>query len=247
MAFALDRESGVPLHAQIHQELSERIKDEDLSAGSAFPSERELADSYGVSRMTVRQALTSLRQEGLIYNERGVGTFVSKRKLDVHTRNLGGFSEEMRRRGMNPSSKLLLLKPEIANSQTAENLGIEPGADVFHLERLRLANEMPMAFETAYLPVKICPKLDKFNLEKQSLYEILQREFGVELHHAEEILEADCATTQQAKILGVKTNAPLLIVNRVVFTETNNAIEAVRTIYRADRYRATFFLTKNNL
>jgi GntR family transcriptional regulator len=247
MAFALNRESNVPLHTQIHQELSSRIKNDDLSAGSAFPSERELAESYGVSRMTVRQALIALRQEGLIYNERGVGTFVSKRKLDVHTRNLGGFSEEMRRRGMNPSSKLLLLKREVANNQTATNLGIEQGAEVFHLERLRLANKMPMAFETAFLPEKICPQLDKFDLGKFSLYEILQKEFGIELHHAEEVLEADCATAQQAKTLGIKTNSPLLIVNRVVFTETNNAIEAVRTIYRADRYRATFFLTKTNL
>lgn len=247
MAFALDRESSIPLHTQIHQELSSRIKNDELSAGGAFPSERELADNYGVSRMTVRQALTSLRQEGLIYNERGVGTFVAKRKLDVHTRNLGGFSEEMRRRGMNPSSKLLFLKRETANNETADNLGIEPGAEVFHLERLRLANKVPMAFETAFLPAKICPELDKFDLGKISLYEILQKEFGIELHHAEEVLEADCATAQQAKTLGIKLNAPLLIVNRVVFTETNHAVEAVRTIYRADRYRATFFLAKNAL
>lgn len=247
MLFRLDRENGVPLHTQIHQELSRRIKEGDFEAGAAFPSERELSDSYSVSRMTVRQAMNSLRQEGLLYYERGVGTFVSKRKLDVHTRNLGGFSDEMRRRGMTPSSKILTLKLESPTNQIAENLGITLKDEVFRLERLRLADRRPMAYETAFLPAGLYPNLDSYDLTVNSLYGLLKHTYKTEIDHAEEVLEAECADSRLAKILDVKVNAPLLVVNRVVFTEANIAVESVRTIYRADRYRATFFLTKNNL
>jgi GntR family transcriptional regulator len=247
MAFTLERDSQVPLHAQILHELRQSIVTRTLAAGAAFPSERELAESYGVSRMTVRQALKNLRQEGLIYQERGIGSFVAKRKLDVHTRNLGGFSEEMRQRGFAPSSKILTLKKEQSDGKITESLGLKPQAEVFRLERLRLADEMPMAFETAFLPVALCPSLDDFNLEKLSLYQVLSERFGVEIHHAEEVLEAACADKNAAKTLNIKTGAPLLVVSRVVYTEANQAIESVKTIYRADRYRATFFLTKNAL
>ncbi len=243
----LKRNSSLPLHVQILEHIKQSINSQELKAGEAIPSERELAESFEVSRMTVRQALRSLRQEGLIYQERGIGTFVARRKLDVHTRNLGGFTEEMRRRGLEPRSEVLLLLREAATDQVAESLGIELNTEVFRLERLRLVDSVPMAHEVAFLPVKLCPELDNFDFEKLSLYDVLEKHFGVEIDHAEEVLEADCASTSVAQILGVKPNAPLLVVNRVVFTESNEAIEAVRTIYRADRYRATFFLSKTNL
>lgn len=243
----LNRNGELPLHVQIHEHLRQSINSQKLKAGDAVGSERELAEKFNVSRMTVRQAFRSLRQEGLIYQERGVGTFVARRKLDVHTRNLGGFTEEMRQRGFAPSSKVLQLRREAASAQAAESLGIETDAEVFRLERLRLVDGVPMAHETAFLPAKLCAELDDFDFEKFSLYEVLEKHFSVEIDHAEEVLEADCAAAPLAQLLGVKTNAPVLVVNRVVFTAFNRAVEAVRTIYRADRYRATFFLSKTNL
>ncbi|MCA1637951.1 MAG: GntR family transcriptional regulator, partial [Acidobacteria bacterium] len=102
MRTTLLRNSATPLHTQITKALRLQIKRNELKAGENFPSERELAERYGVSRMTVRQALRHLRQENLIYHERGVGTFVTNRKLDVHTRNLSGFSEEMASLGLFP-------------------------------------------------------------------------------------------------------------------------------------------------
>jgi GntR family transcriptional regulator len=243
----LKRNGNLPLHVQIHERLRQSISSQKLKAGEAIPSERELAETFAVSRMTVRQALRSLRQEGLIYQERGVGTFVARRKLDVHTRNLGGFTEEMRRRGLEPRSKVIGLDREAATAPVAESLGIEDNAEVFRLERLRLVDSVPLAHEIAFLPVELCPDLDDFDFEIISLYEVLEKHFSLEIDHAEEVLEADCASTSVAQLLAVKANAPLLVVNRVVFTAVNQAIEVVRTIYRADRYRATFFLSKTNL
>lgn len=241
----LDRASQIPLYAQIHEKLRRQIERDELKAGAAVPSERELAGLCKVSRMTARQALNALKSEGFVYQERGVGTFVSKRKLDVHTRNLIGFTEEMRGRGMAPSSTILLSQRANATPETAKELGIDPGDEVFHIQRLRLADKSPLAFEDAFLPVKPYPDLDKKNLETESLYKILESAYGVAMHHAEEVLEAASANKEIADFLKIKQKSALLIVHRVVFNESNQAVESVRTFYRADRYRATFFLTKN--
>ncbi len=248
MNLILDRISSVPLYAQIHEKLRRQIESDEFQAGAAIPSERELAEMYKVSRMTARQAINALKSEGFVYQERGVGTFVSKRKLDIHTRNLIGFTEEMRARGLAPSTKILLSRREKAAPETAKELGLDEGDDeVFHFQRLRLADELPLAFEDGYLPAKRFPRLDEKDLENESLYKILENDYGIVMHHAEEILEATCATKEIAKALTIKAKSALLIVHRVVFTESNQPIESARTTYRADRYRATFYLSKNSL
>ena len=241
----LRRNDTTPLYAQICEALRLRIKSTELKAGETFPSERELAEFYGVSRMTVRQALQRLRQESLIYHERGVGTFVSSRKIDVHTRNLGGFSDEMLSLGLTPSSRILQLKSELAAEQVTHDLDLEAGEKVFHLERLRLADDEPMAFETTYLPEKLCPELDKWDLTRISLYQILVDNYNLQMNHAAESLEAAAATKFVAKQLDIKTGSPVLVVHRVVFSDSNQPIESAFTTYRADRYRATFYLSKN--
>ena len=243
----ITRNGQTPIYEQIYKNLLEKIRREEIVAGEAFPSERELAENFGVSRMTVRQALKTLKKDGFIYHERGIGAFVSKRKLDVHTRNLVGFTEEMRERGLRPSSKMLLFQKEAAAAETAKDLVIEPGAEVFHFQRLRLADGSPMAFEDAFLPAAAYAGLDRFDLENASLYQILESEYDVRMSHAEEILEALAVDREIADALSVKKGAPVLMVHRVVFSEADQAVESVKTFYRADRYRATFYLSKNGL
>ena len=247
MPTTLLRNGQTPLHTQITEALRRQIQSTELKAGENFPSERELAERYGVSRMTVRQALRHLRQENLIYHERGVGTFVSSRKIDVHTRNLSGFSEEMLSLGLVPSSRVLKLKRESADESIAADLNLEAGAEVFHLERLRLADGEPMAFESTYLPSLLCPELDQIDLTVNSLYKVLAESYSLPMHHAAESLEAAAANRFLAQQLGIKTGSPVLVVYRVVFTESNQPIETAHTTYRADRYRATFYLSKNAL
>jgi GntR family transcriptional regulator len=244
MKKSINRNGQTPIYEQIYQNLRSKIDNTEFSAGEAFPSERELAETFGVSRMTVRQALNSLKKDGLIYHERGIGAFVSKRKLDVHTRNLVGFTEEMQALGLKPSSKLVLIKREIADEETANDLRIDIGEEVIHLQRLRLADDSPMAVEDAFLPANRYPNLDKFDLENVSLYEVLEQEYGVKMKEADEILEAVSLDKSMAKILSVKEHSPALLLHRVVFSEGNLAVESVKTYYRADRYRATFKLEK---
>lgn len=237
------RDGTVPLHTQIAEALRIQIQNEEFKEN--IPSERELAELYAVSRMTVRQALQKLRNEGLIYNERGVGTFVNNRKIDVHTRNLNGFTEEMISLGLKPSSRVLSFRRELAGESVMQDLALGAGAEVFYLERLRIADDEPMAFEKTYLPAYLFPKLDEFDLTKNSLYQVLVENYDLQMHHAEEMLEAAAATKRVAEQLGVRTGAPVLVVHRVVFSESNQPIESAHTIYRADRYRATFYLSKN--
>lgn len=242
----IQRDSSTPLYTQIAKALRLQIQSEELKAGENFPSERELAEQYGVSRMTARQAVQSLRKEGLVYYERGVGTFVTDYKLDVHNRNLNGFSDEMLSLGLVPSSRVLTLQRKTADEQIEQELHLESDAEVFHLERLRLADNEPMAFEVTFLPTAICPELDKMDLTKSSLYQILVENYDLKMHHAAESLEAAAADEFIAKQLGIEAGTPVLVVHRVVFSESNQPIESARTTYRADRYRATFFLSKDD-
>lgn len=240
----LERNSTLPLHTQIQAFLRENILSNKLKTDDPISSERELAEELEVSRMTVRQALNALRKEGLIYQKRGKGTFVSSRKFDVHSRNLNGFSDEMLRRGMNPQSKVLQIEKTKSDEETAERLNISIGAAVFRLERLRLADDIPMAIETSCLPAEMFPDLSKYNFEKKSLYQILDDKYGVKMCSAAEDLEAAICDDKTAELLSVKKKSPLLIVYRTVFGEDDQPIEYTKSIYRADRYRASFFLVK---
>lgn len=240
----INRSGATPIHAQIQLFIRKQITNGKIKSGSPVPSERELAEQLCVSRMTVRQAMTTLREEGLIYQKRGKGTFVSPHKLDIHTRSLSGFSDEMQRRGMKPVSKILEMRREDADRDVAEKLNVEIGSRVFRLERLRIADEIPMSVETAFLPAARFAGLEKYDYEKKSLYQILISKYGVNMVSAEEILEAAVCDAQTSKSLGVKKNSPLLIVHRTVFTDENEAVEYTKSIYRADRYRAAFLLVK---
>lgn len=240
----LDRNIAVPLHSQIHAFLRKNILSNKLQSDENIRSERELAEEFEVSRMTVRQALNALRKEGLIYQRRGKGTFVSSRKLDVHSRNLNGFSDEMRRRDLRPKSKVLQLEKERAAQETVDALNLSLGEEVFRLERLRLADDLPMAIETTFLPAKLFPDLSKYDFEKQSLYRILEENYGFRMSSAAEDLEAAISDAKISELLGVKKKSPLLIVYRTVFAEDDQPIEYTKSIYRADRYRASFFLVK---
>jgi len=242
----LSRNSATPLHVQIAEVLRTKIQNEEFSDRENFPSERELAEQYTVSRMTVRQALQNLRNEGLIYHERGVGTFVNNRKIDVHTRNLNGFSDEMISLGLVPNSRILIFRRELANDDVKHDLQLGVGAEAVYLERLRIADDEPMAYEKTYLPAYMFPKLEEIDLTKKSLYQVLTENYDLQMHHAEEVLEAAAATKRVAGQLGIRIGAPVLVVHRVVFSESNQPVESAHTIYRADRYRATFYLSKNS-
>jgi GntR family transcriptional regulator len=240
----LKRNAATPLHQQIQALLRQKIVSNQLRADEAIPSERDLSEDLSVSRMTVRQALNALREEGLIYQKRGKGTFVSPLKMDIHTRNLKGFSDEMVRRGMTPTSRIIGSRAETAGQEQAEKLHLAIGAPVFTLKRLRLADNIPMSVETTCLPSAQFGGLEKYDFSNRSLYQILETDYGVKIYSAAEDLEAAAGDSETSEYLAVAVGSPLLIVSRTVFAEGNQPIEYTKSVYRADRYRASFYLVK---
>ena len=212
-----------------------------LAPGSAAPSETELAARHGVSRMTARNAVLVLRQEGLLYVVRGRGVFVARRKLDLHgTTAPLGFTEMARQHGLAPTSRLLRFDRGEADSQLAARLGVDDGDPVFFIERLRFADAVPMCHELTAVPVSVCPSLFRRNLAADSLYRILVEEHGHRLCGYEEEVEAGAAGRTMARLFRVAPADPVLIARRVVFGENRRPVEWTLGTYRADRYRATY-------
>jgi GntR family transcriptional regulator len=239
----LNKSSFTPLYYQIEQALRGQIKAGELPPGEAI-SERELSERLGVSRMTARQALRALRDEGLIYTERGLGTFVAEPKMNVHTRHLLGFTEDMRRRGLTASSKVLSFRRYKPDPALAERLQLEEGDEAFEITRLRLADRIPMAYEICHLPVRLCPGLKRADVERGSLYQLLEEVYGARLRRSDEVLEAACATRHEAELLSIKPRSPVLVVQRTVYAENGTSIEVVRSVYRGDRYQARIELMR---
>lgn len=204
----------------------------ELEPGDAIPSERVLCERFGISRMTVRQAVDALVVEGLLVREQGRGTFVAPAKLDLEVR-LTSFGEEMRRRGMEPSSVVLAAEPVAAAPDVADALEVLPGDTVHHLHRVRLADGEPMAIEQAWVPAHLAPGL-LADGAPESVYGELRRR-GLEPDWGEDTVAASEVDAQDGPLLGLRTGAAVLRVERRTFAGDVACVYS-RSSYRADRY-----------
>lgn len=236
----MDSDAPIPLYYRIKSRLQEAIENGQLAPGDRVPSERELTEQYGVSRMTARQAVTELKAQGYIVRVQGKGTFVAAPKLDQPLVGLTSFSEDMRRRGLEPGAQVLRAEEVPSGSRVSQVLGRSEGTLVFRLERLRLADGQPMALEISCIPSDLCPGLLTKPLDR-SLYDMLRDHYGVKLVKATQRLEAVAANRHEAHLLRVREGTPLLMLERVSRDAENVPVEYVRSLYRGDRYR---FLTE---
>lgn len=235
---ALDKNGFIPLYYQIQRALMEKIHSGELTEGDLLASEEELARVYQVSRMTARQALHGLKARGYALSQKGRGTFVTKPKLEKNIMHLRGFTEDMKQRGMIPSSQLLEQTVVKATEDLAESLKIEPETAVMKLRRLRLADGTPMALEESHIPLRPFPGLERINFAKQSLYYILRENYGVRVAWADETIEALPATREESELLTIPRRASVLSISRVIITTEQTPIEVACSRYRGDRYRA---------
>jgi GntR family transcriptional regulator len=233
----MDRSAPIPLYYQIRSRLLEMIENGQLQPGDRVPSERELTETYGVSRMTARQAVSELENQGFLVRIQGKGTFVGAPKLDQPLAGLTSFSEDMRRRGLAPGALVLAAEQIPAGRRVGQILGRSETTPIFRLERLRLADDQPMAVETAFIPVDLCPDLLGEQFEHESLYKVLRDRFGLHLVKATQRLEAVAADSYEAELLRVHEGTPLLLLERVSRDANDNPVEFVRSLYRGDRYR----------
>lgn len=231
---ALDRSSPLPLYYQLRNVLLGQIESGALVPGDTLPTERELIDRYRVSRITVRQALNSLMADGLVYRQRGLGTFVRKNRIEQELSTLTGFSEEMMARGLEPGARLISAETVDADGAVAARMRIAPGHPVFKLVRIRLADGEPMALDVNYLPSDVGECLQNENLE-DALYSLFPK-LGVELDWADQAIGAAPADDLIAHHLCVKRGTPVLLMERVVTATDGRIVEYSRTAYRSDRY-----------
>ena len=233
----LDKDSPVPLHVQLRDLLREQILSGTLPPHTQLPSERELCLQYGVSRITVRQALGELSHEGLIYTTVGKGTYVAVPKVQEELQPLSSFTEDVRRRGMTASSRVLQATIVPADDRLAELLRVPRGAEVVRLHRLRLANGLPLAVQLTWLPHHLCPELLAYDLASSSLFDILRREYHLRLVRAETSIEAALATPEERELLQLPTPAAVLISEQTTYLDTDAVIEFARSVFRGDSYR----------
>ena len=223
----------VPRYYEIEQALRARIA--DLRADDPLPSDAMLCEEFGVSRMTARNAVQRLTQEGLVYRVPGRGTFVAEPPVHRQAGHLLSFTEEMRRRGRIPSSQVLACDVRDPRPAEASRLQLEPGAEVIAVRRLRVADDEPMAIEEAVFPAAIAHLVLRADLERSSLHETL-----VEGGHVPTMgrarLGAESAGPDDAALLGVPLGSPLLVEKRVIHEQDGRPLELCESRYAGDRY-----------
>lgn len=235
----VDRGSRVPLHAQLSHKLEQAIQQGGLSPGSLLGNEIELAARLGLSRPTVRQAIQELVDKGLLVRRRGIGTQVVHSQFRRQLR-LSSLYDDLEAAGRSPSSRVLRYEREAAGPGPAAALGIEEGAEVLVIDRLRLTDGEPVSLLHNYLPAGLL-QLSPAALETAGFYQLM-RQAGITLHSARQTIGARAATAAEAALLEEEVGAPLLTMERTAFDDTGRAVEYGSHLHRSSRYTFEFEL-----
>ena len=232
----IDKDSATPLYLQLKWLIERQVVSGALPPHSRIPSERELSEQYRISRMTARRALLELTREGRVYSSVGKGTFVAEPKISQNLQSLTSFSEEMRARGLRPAARVLRRELCPADAEVAAGLRVAAETAVLCVERLRLADDAPMALERAHFCFQGMDELARLPIDG-SLYELLRERFQLVPTAAIQEFAARLATPIEQELLHVGAGAPILMITRTTFDGAQRPFEFVQAIYRADRYR----------
>lgn len=231
----VDRSSRTPLHVQLAQQLEAAITGGDLPVGSRLSNEVDLAEAYGLSRPTVRQAIARLVDQGLLVRKRGVGTQVVGTAGQVRrSLELTSLYDDLAATNRKPETEVLWLGPVGATADVATALQCEQGDRVLRIERLRRADGEPLAIMRNWLPTEVLDT-DAATLAANGLYELLRAE-GVRLKVAHQTISALPATAEQARLLGEQPGSPLLATTRITYDDHGRAVEYGSHLFRASRY-----------
>ncbi len=225
----------MPLHAQLERILREDIVSGSYGAGSLFPTEREIAETYHVSRTTIRSAMEELVRLGFLTRQQGKGTFVTRSRKAFDATRLSSFTEDMEKEGRVAAARVLAFRREPPPAAAQDHFGTNVDR-VWKIRRLRTADGEPVAIQTSHI------RADRYQLaagelDNASLYELLNDKYGVVTTSADEVITAQVANRRDAGHLQIRPGEPLLCVDRFAFTQHGEPLEFVQIQYRADRYR----------
>jgi GntR family transcriptional regulator len=227
-----------PLYLQVQATLKEMIEDVEFGPGDQIPSERELSQQLGVSRMTVRRAIENLIGLGLLERRSTNGTYVREPKIarNVGTDLVQSFSQQLLQRGAEPGSQLISFEIIRAPRKVADYLNLRLGKQVYVIRRLRLANNLPICIETSYLPEDLIPDLRKDDLEgEKSLYELLRDRYHLAVFTSDDIISFSQAMEEEAEFLDLQTGDPVLFMRSVVYDTEERPVEYLKSINHPQR------------
>src|SRR5581483_6794348 len=239
------KNSLVPMHYQVEQDMRERIVSAVWQAGQMLPGEKELCTLYGVSRTTLRQAISALVDEGLIVRERGRGSFIRSSMITAGARGLTSFTGELATLGMKAGSRLLSRKIVGASAELAGRLRVAENTPLIVLKRVRFANESPIGIQVAHLPLARFPELEHVEMTNISLYRYLEERYRVVVAEAEEIFRSISIMGEDARLLHIPEGQSGFEVERLTFDGTSEPFEFVTSVLRGDRYQIQLFLRAN--
>lgn len=229
----LDRNSPVPLYHQVASAFERAIREGQLPPETKLENELALAKRYNLSRPTMRQAMDQLVREGLVVRRRGVGTQVIGPQVRRNLR-LSSLYNDLEDEGSRPETRVLSLENTTADPELAEILKVGTGTELYHLRRLRLVDDRPLALMENWIPVTVA-QLNVAELQADGLYNVL-RQAGVDFRMAHQTVGAAAADDQQAELLGAELHSPLVSMRRTALDSSGAAVEHGEHLYRADRY-----------
>lgn len=232
----LDATRPEPLYSQLRDLLRRQIEGGVMPVGARLPTEAELMATYGVGRVTVRQAVLDLVRQGYLYRHRGRGTFVCRRRAADGIEPLISFTAEMAARGLVAGARVLALRQVKPPPEIAAKLQLGPGERAIYSRRLRTADGNPMAVETSYLAQAIIGGVTRNELEG-SLYQLIVHRRGLRIGRAAQAVTPAVAAPEEAALLGVAPGTPVLVMERQTFLADGRPLESMTFVYRGDIYR----------
>ena len=228
---------AVPLHARIRQVLRARILDGTYAALARMPSESELCDMFGASRITVRHALGQLQHDGLIFTLQGKGSFVARPKAYQNVSRLMGFAESMAAHGYEVLNELLSLQSLEADTRVAERLQVASGTPITEIRRLRLLNREPVSLEVTYVREALGRRLAQSDLLTRDIFAIIENDCATPLGHADLAIDATVADEELAQALRIDEGAPVMRIERLTHDTARRPIDFEYLFFRADRFQ----------
>jgi GntR family transcriptional regulator len=236
----IDKQSHIPYYYQLADSLRQLIWQAPPDESRIpLPSEHELAKTHHISRATVRQALSILEQEGLIYKAKGIGTFISKNRPRFELDSLIPTTDDLIRRGWRPGTQVISRKQVETYLPITEALQLTAGEQLHEICRLRLGNEEPVCLQWSYIPAKYCPDLLEQNLA-QSLTHLLDDRYGILFWSAHILLRARQATSLEAQHLKISVGSPVIYLEQITYLQSGQPVEFLQSVWRSDRYDFTF-------
>lgn len=243
--YSIDKSSPVPMYFQIKQEIIKLIKNKTYNTGDQLPTELEFCEALDISRPTIRQAFQELIAEGYITRQKAKGTFVSKPKVDgFFFKRLQNYNEEMKSLGLTPSTKVLKTEVLKATDCICENL--KTNGDVFHLERLRFADNDPMVYVHTYIPMHLYADIHLHNFanDHTSLYDIMKNTYNHPIAYVDRTIEAKNATAEIASLLNIKKGSAIYTITTIAYDENDIPVEYSEAYYRGDRNKFSIRLVQ---